>query len=166
MDQTSTAWHDYNNCLWHLGIIRRLWCHRLIGMWLRLAELPYQVSSWRTRKEAVSRLAKRQQYHMITMANGYTSHPFFCIKNFSEGIGRLHLYQIIRVENKLFYLYWQVTGVRCIFKIMLLLFAILSVLIGKMDKLASQNQHYSFGRWPAYFNVLDISKKPLKSKNS
>lgn len=89
---TSTAWHDFNDCLWHLGIIKRLWCRRLISVWLKLAELPYRVSSWRKRKEAAGRLAKRPRYHMISVAGGYTTRPFFCAKSFSEGIWRLHLY--------------------------------------------------------------------------
>lgn len=100
LDQTSTAWHDHNDCLWRWGIIRRLRCRRLISAWPKLAELPYQVSSQRKRKEAVSRLAKRQRYHMITVADGYTSRPFFCAKSFSGGIWRLHLYPVLKAGNK------------------------------------------------------------------
>lgn len=75
-DQTSPAWHCHSDCLWQRGIFRRLWCCRLINAWPKMAELPYQVSSRRKRKEAVSRLAKQQRYHMITVASGYTSRPF------------------------------------------------------------------------------------------
>lgn len=100
LDRTSVAWHDCCDCLWRWGFIRRLWCGRLISVWLKLAEPPYQVSSWRKRKEAVSRLAKRQRYHMITVADGYTSHPFFCAKSFSGGVWTPCVYPLIKAGNK------------------------------------------------------------------
>lgn len=41
---------------------------------------------------------------MITVADGYTSHPFFCAKSFSvlfsEGIWRLRLYPVLKAGNK------------------------------------------------------------------
>lgn len=77
LEQTSTAWQCYTD---YLGVAKRLWCCRLISVWLKLAELPYQVSSWRRRKGTVSRLAKQQRYHMMATANGCTSHPFFCAR--------------------------------------------------------------------------------------
>lgn len=104
LDQTSLAWHEYSDHLWCLGVIKRLWWRRLISVWLKLAELPYLASSQRKRKEAVKRLAKRQRYHMITTADGYTSHLFFCARSLSGGMWKLHLYTVLSAGNKLFLL--------------------------------------------------------------
>lgn len=72
---TLTTWHGRRGCLWHRGIIWRLWCRRLISSWPKLAELPYQVSCWGRRNGANSRLVKRQRYHMVSAAGGGAGRP-------------------------------------------------------------------------------------------
>lgn len=63
-------------------------------MCLKPAKPPYQVSSWRKRRKAVSRLAKRQRYHMMAEAEGFISYPFFWVKLF-----RLHRYPVLKAGS-------------------------------------------------------------------
>lgn len=72
---TLTTWHGRRGCLWHRGIIWRLWCRRLISSWPKLAEPPYQVSRRGRRNGANSRLVKRQRYHTVSAADGDAGHP-------------------------------------------------------------------------------------------
>lgn len=120
LDQTSLAWHEYSDHLWCLGVIKRLWWRRLISVWLKLAELPYLASSRRKRKEAVKRLAKRQRYHMITTADGYTSHLFFCARSLSGDMWKLHLYTVLSAGN-CFCQWSQTMDIRSISRMMWLL---------------------------------------------
>lgn len=58
---------------------------------------------------------------MVTVANGFTNHPFYGAKSFLEDIWRLRLYPVLRTRNKLFSLCQQATRIRPITKLMELL---------------------------------------------
>lgn len=75
LEQTCLGWQT---CRPVCGV-RVLKGRRLISMWLKLAELPYQASSQRKKEkgkkksEAIRGLVKRQRYHMITVTDCYKS---------------------------------------------------------------------------------------------